>query len=211
MVWSQAIAWDVVLKAALVFSLGALSPGPSLAVVIRNTVIGGRLRGIACAVGHGVGFGIYAMAVVVGISVVIDSGGVLHSTLQLLGAALLVWLGIQMLREMPEQRSEDPDEAGSEARGFAEGFLIAFLNPKIAVFLVAVLSQVVEPGMGIATEVAIGLVGGVIDMSWYVLVASVLSGSSMLIWMRRNAHLVHRSIGCVLIGLALLLALGEIL
>ena len=207
----QAIVWGSVIKAALVISIGAMSPGPSLAIVVRNTALGGRLRGMACAVGHGVGFGIYAMAVVVGFSLLIANGGALHMLLQWTGAALLVWLGFQMLRSEELELDGAHEPEGGGRRGFAEGVLIAFFNPKIAVFLVAVLSQVIQPGMGIATQVVIGLVGGFVDTMWYVIVACALSGSSILIWVRANAHMVNRSIGCLLIGLALLLVLGELL
>ena len=43
---------------ATVFMLGAMSPGPSLAVVLRNTMIGGRRQGVMTGIGHGIGFGI---------------------------------------------------------------------------------------------------------------------------------------------------------
>ena len=45
---------------ASVFTLGAMSPGPSLAVVLRNTMVGGRSQGVSTGIGHGLGFGIYA-------------------------------------------------------------------------------------------------------------------------------------------------------
>ena len=45
---------------AVVFMLGAMSPGPSLAVILSNTISGGRRQGIATGLGHGIGFGIYA-------------------------------------------------------------------------------------------------------------------------------------------------------
>ena len=53
-------AWEAILAASTVFFLGAISPGPSLLMVIRNTIVGGRRRGVMCAVGHGIGFGLYA-------------------------------------------------------------------------------------------------------------------------------------------------------
>ena len=59
--------------AALMFILGATSPGPSLAVVLRNTMIGGRARGLACAVGHGIGFGFYAISVVFGLVIIMEN------------------------------------------------------------------------------------------------------------------------------------------
>ena len=56
-------AW---LALSVVFVLGAMSPGPSLAVVLRNTMAGGRNQGVATGIGHGIGFGIYAFAAAAG-------------------------------------------------------------------------------------------------------------------------------------------------
>ena len=49
----EPVGWEVLLAAGTVFMLGAMSPGPSLMVVLRNTMIGGRRQGVMCAVGHG--------------------------------------------------------------------------------------------------------------------------------------------------------------
>ena len=51
-----------------VLIVGAISPGPSLAILIRNTLEGGKKRGVACGVGHGIGFGIYAFIAIAGIA-----------------------------------------------------------------------------------------------------------------------------------------------
>ena len=56
----EELAWEAILAAGTFFFLGAISPGPSVMVVIRNTIVGGRSQGVACAIGHGIGFGIYA-------------------------------------------------------------------------------------------------------------------------------------------------------
>ena len=53
---------------ATVFVLGAMSPGPSLAVVLRNTMVGGRRQGVMTGIGHGIGFGIYAFLAAAGIA-----------------------------------------------------------------------------------------------------------------------------------------------
>jgi threonine/homoserine/homoserine lactone efflux protein len=63
--------WDILLAAGVVLSLGAISPGPSLMVVLRNTMMGGRRQGVACALGHGLGFGVYAGLAVFGLIVLL--------------------------------------------------------------------------------------------------------------------------------------------
>ena len=97
-----------------------------------------------------------------------------------------------------------------EARGFLEGFSIAFFNPKIALFLVAVLAQVLESGMSLETKLVIGFIGMAIDMAWYVLVAVFLTGTPLLDWLRSNGSIVNRLTAVVLWGFASTVMVGVI-
>jgi threonine/homoserine/homoserine lactone efflux protein len=181
------------------FILGATSPGPSLAVVLRNTMIGGRSRGLACAVGHGIGFGFYAVSVVFGLVAIMDSNPNLFTLMQILGGLFLLYLGIEIIR------SEEKEIQHSEGKreGFVEGFFIAFLNPKIAVFMLAVLSSVLDPSMSSDTKWIIAGMGMTIDTVWYVLVALILSNSSMLTKIENNQRLLNQITGVLMIGLAI--------
>ena len=79
-----------------VFTLGAISLGPSLMVVLRNTTTGGRRQGVMCALGHGLGFGMYAGLAVFGLIVLLEEAPTVFTGLQLIGCALLVWYGVSM-------------------------------------------------------------------------------------------------------------------
>ena len=83
-----------------------------------------------------------------------------------------------------------------------DGFLIAFLNPKIAVFLVALLSQFVRPEAPLSEKLGIAALTASIDMVWYVLVAVALSHSVILDGLRQRAVMVDRVFGVVLLLLA---------
>jgi len=185
--------------AAVMFILGATSPGPSLAVVLRNTMIGGRSRGLACAVGHGIGFGFYAVSVVFGLVAIMDSNPNMFTLMQIIGGLFLLYLGIEIIR------SEEKEIQHSEGKreGFVEGFFIAFLNPKIAVFMLAVLSSVLDPSMSSDTKWIIAGMGMTIDTVWYVLVALILSNSSMLTKIESNQRLLNQITGVLMIGLAI--------
>ncbi|MBT5391872.1 MAG: LysE family translocator [Euryarchaeota archaeon] len=189
----EAIAWEVILAAGFFFVLGAVSPGPSLIIVLRNTLIGGRRQGVACALGHGVGFGIYAGSAVFGLILLLENAPSVFLVLQLIGIALLIWYGILMwTADINALQDIDIESNSKERQGFGEGFAIAFFNPKIALFLVAVLAQVLKPGMGIETKLAIGLLGMTIDMGWYVIVAVALTGTPALETLRAKGNLVYR-------------------
>ena len=200
-------AWEAILAASTVFFLGAISPGPSLLMVIRNTIVGGRRRGVMCAVGHGIGFGLYAGVAIFGLIVLLEEAPQVFVGLQWIGIVLLIWYGWLMWAHISEETEADLE---GEARGFLEGFSIAFFNPKIALFLVAVLAQVLESGMSLETKLVIGFIGMAIDMAWYVLVAVFLTGTPLLDWLRANGSIVNRLTAAVLWAFAATVMFGVI-
>jgi threonine/homoserine/homoserine lactone efflux protein len=195
------IAMEALLAAGTVFFLGAISPGPSLIVVLRNTMLGGRRQGVACAFGHGIGFGIYAIAAVFGLVILLDKNPQVFQILQLIGILLLVYYGWKMWHAIIKEKIDEAvilKSINQQRQGFIEGFSIAFFNPKIALFLVAVLAQVLKPGMTIETKIAVGLLGMFIDTTWYLIVALALTGTPVLDTLRNNALIVNRVTAVVL-------------
>lgn len=193
------IAWPAIIAASVLFTLGATSPGPSLIVVIRNTLLGGRMRGIACAIGHGFGFGIYCAVAVFGLVLMIESMPELFTIMQFVAAMLLLWMAYSLFTTKYEEETFD----NVKLKGFSEGFLIAFLNPKIAIFLLAVLSSVLEQGMNFETKLALGLLGLTIDTVWYLIIAISLSSDMMIQRMQAQRQNLNRITGIVMILMAL--------
>ena len=189
----EGLAWEAIFAAGTFFFLGAISPGPSVMVVIRNTIVGGRSQGVACAIGHGIGFGIYAGSAVFGLIVLLENAPDVFLILQLIGIGLLIWYGYLMWNDdVNLDDKSEIDDSKIRRQGFIEGFSIAFFNPKIALFLVAVLAQVLEPGMGMGTKLAIGLLGMSIDMGWYLIVALALTGTGAVEWLRSKGQMIYR-------------------
>ena len=191
------------LALSIVCAMGAMSPGPSLAVVLRNTISGGRLQGIMTGIGHGIGFGLYALIAVTGLSALLLAHDSTFLFLQWSGALVLLWLSYNMLTYIPLNANESHEISGR--KGFIEGFLISFLNPKILVFLVAVFSQFIDPEMNQMERIIMAILAGLIDTIWYVLVAAVLAGTPLIDTLRSNSVIIDRVIGLVLFFLALAL------
>ena len=194
---------------SLVCAMGAMSPGPSLAVVLRNTISGGRTQGVMTGIGHGIGFGIYAMIAVTGLSAILIADETKFDLLQWAGVVVLLWLSYNMLTYQPSGNPEEHQSSGR--RGFVEGFMISFLNPKILVFLVAVFSQFIDPQMTDTDRVTMAVIAGIIDTTWYVLVAAVLSGTTVIDKLRENSTIVDRMIGSVLLILAMVLVVKSLI
>ena len=195
--------FTALLGMSFVCALGAMSPGPSLAVVLRNTISGGRTQGVLTGIGHGIGFTIYAFLAVTGLSVILIANESAFTLLQLSGAIILLWLSYNMLTYQLSGELEEHQSSGRQ--GFIEGFMISFLNPKILVFLVAVFSQFIDPNMTFSDRIIMATMAGLIDTIWYVLVATFLAGTSIIDKLRANSTLVDRIIGSVLLLLALII------
>ena len=195
-----------ILALSFVCAIGAMSPGPSLAVVLRNTISGGRLQGIMTGIGHGLGFGLYALVAVTGLSALLLANESIFLLLQWSGALVLFWLSYNMLINASSNVNEGYEISGR--KGFTEGFLISFLNPKILVFLVAVFSQFIDPEMSQTEKLVMAILAGLIDTIWYVLVAAVFAGTPLIDTLRSNSVFIDRTIGFVLFLLALVLIAG---
>ena len=191
---------------SLVCALGAISPGPSLAVVVRNTVSGGRAHGVMTGIGHGVGLGIYALIAVMGLSSLLLANDRIFNTLQWVGAAMLYGIAFNMLREKKEEHRND--ENVEKSRGFVDGFIISFFNPKILVFFVALFSQFIDYQMNNFDRLIMALIAGIIDTMWYVLVAVILAGTPLINLLKANSKQIDRLTGIILVITASLLVVG---
>ena len=197
------------IKSLLVLSficaMGAISPGPSLAVVIRNTITGGRLQGVMTGIGHGIGLGIYAFIAVLGLSSLILRNELIFNTMQWMGVFLLLWLSYNMFTNEPPVPTKE--HKVSSRRGFIEGFMISFLNPKILVFFVAIFSQFITNDLSFYDRTVMAILAGIIDTAWYVFVALMLAGTPFIDRIRVNADIIDRTIGIVLLIFAFVLIL----
>lgn len=194
----------------LAFALASLGlmliPGPSVLFVIGRSVALGRIGGLLSVVGNAAGALVIAVAVALGVGVIVEQSVVLFTAIKIVGALYLMFLGIQAIRhrnDVSHNRAlvRRPRSAG---RMLAEGFVVGVSNPKTIVFLVAVLPQFVSyPRGGIplqlatlgAVFVAIALVS---DSVWALVAGSVRE------WFARSPRRIGRlgaTGGVMMIGL----------
>lgn len=198
------------LSLAAICAMGAMSPGPSLALVLRHTLGGGRFTGVTAAVFHAFGVGFYALLTVWGLGAIIAGFPLLFQLITWFGAAYLAWLGVKALRAGKAGALEPNAIVTSRGQAAKEGVLVALGNPKLILFFVALLSQFVTPEMSGVAKAIIVLTAMIIDGGWYVLVAVVLSHSQILPWLQRRAHWINRITGILLIALALRVVAGPL-
>ena len=191
------------LSLAAVCLLGAMSPGPSMAVVLDAALRGGRGAGITAAVAHGIGVGLYGLLTVTGLAVVVTRSPALFVGIQLAGAAYLVYLGVKALQSSASVQHAGASPGAYRGSAPASGFLVAFLNPKLAVFMLALFAQFLRPEAPPAEKALMAATVWFTDTLWYLFIALLLSHPVFYERLRDRAQLIDRSFGVILILLAL--------
>ncbi|GAB2923295.1 LysE family translocator [Nonomuraea fastidiosa] len=191
-----------------VVMLGAMSPGPDFAVVVRRSAVSGRVHGMAAAAGIALGVFAWVVAAATGVAALLAASAAAFTVVKVVGAAYLLYLGIRSLRAAWRGGGTlqlDVADAGGRGPGaaFMEGFLTNVLNPKAALFFVALVPQFLGAGVPVAALSAVALVGTV---AWFLVVANVV-GALRKLFARPN---VRRAIdgltGIALVALGLKLA-----
>ncbi|SDN57302.1 Threonine/homoserine/homoserine lactone efflux protein [Halomonas shengliensis] len=198
------------LSLVAVCAMGAMSPGPSLAMVLRHTLGGGRAPGMVAGLSHALGVGFYALLTVWGLGALIVRQPLLYQAVTWCGAAYLAWLGVRALRAGRGGALQAGGTSTTRRQAARDGMLVALGNPKLILFFIALLSQFVTPGMSLAGQALIVLTAMVIDGAWYVLVALGLSHSRVLPWLQAHAHWINRATGALLLALAVRVVAGPL-
>lgn len=181
-----------------------LTPGPDMALVLRNTLRGGRPAGQRTIAGIAVGLLGWATASALGVAAVLAASATVFTVLKLAGAAYLVYLGIQALRALrrgEEVRTDAPTRAGSP---FRQGLVTNLLNPKLAVLFTTLLPQFISPDdPAVAKSVLLAAIFVAIGLTWlvtYTYIVSLVAHSRLF---RRATEALS---GVVLIALGVRLA-----
>jgi len=189
-----------------------VTPGPDTALVTKNALIHGRSAGLATSFGVAAGLLVWTIASALGIAAVLHASATAYETVKLIGAAYLVLLGIQALRNAGRYAGDHHrGPAGSRGvdarRGFRQGLVSNLANPKVAVFFTSLVPQFI--GHGSHVLVPFLLLGGLFVamtlawMSGYALMAAKAGG---LLTRPRVKAALDRVTGLVLVALGLRLA-----
>jgi threonine/homoserine/homoserine lactone efflux protein len=187
------------------------TPGQDTALLVRNTLSGGRSSGIATAGGVTLGIAIWAVAASAGLAaLLLQASEPVFETLKLAGAAYLAYLGAQSLRRALARGERGHAPSGSSAlspgRAFRQGLLSNLGNPKIAVFFAGMLPQFVPQGSAsFAILLALGLLFCAMGLAWLTVYAVAVARLRTLL-----AGRVRRALdavtGVVLVALGVRLA-----
>ena len=184
--------------------MGAMSPGPSLAVVLKHSLHGGMKNGMLAALSHGIGVGFYACASLLGLGALMTQLPILYQVLVYGGAAYLAYLGIRILLARPSSQTLHVEKAKPSPRAaLQDGFAIAFLNPKLAVFFLALFSQFIDPeNLTFQVGLIMCLTVFVLDTGWYLLVALLTEISKKRFGFTKANPWFEKLLGVIFIALS---------
>ena len=192
-----------IFQVTIVCFMGAMSPGPSVAVIIHNTITKNRFNGIITSIGHGLGIFIYALLAVLGLDLVIKNYYEFFIGFQILGSCLLILIGLNtIISAKKEKNLKIKNEKLISKNSFFQGFFIAFLNPKILVFFTALFSQFININANILDKTILILIPGIIDTLWYIFVSIVVSLYAINNFIYGNKIIIERITGSLLIIIA---------
>jgi threonine/homoserine/homoserine lactone efflux protein len=186
-----------------------MSPGPSLAMVVRHSLAGGRANGVAAAWSHASGIAIYALITLVGLATLMHSSPLLFRTISLIGAAYLAYLGFLAISSKGGIAAKlESGQAVSIRQSSREAFLVSLTSPKIMLFFIALFSQFIDVGSAMSSRSLVVATPFVVDGLWYTFITLMISSSLFLERLRRRAKLIDCVTGMVLIALALKVVVG---
>jgi threonine/homoserine/homoserine lactone efflux protein len=199
--------------AAIAFLLVA-SPGPNLFLLLKNAPVLGVQTGLLNTAGICIAILCHATLSLLGVSAIVLASATAFSLLKFLGAAYLVYLGIMALRDAwfgvgihhKLDTAAEPKPT-SIARGIAEGWFTNILNPKPAMFYLAIFPQFIDPGSHmIAQGLSLGALHALIAACWYGLVVLAMDQVRALLRRPAVARGIKGTTGVLLIGVGARLA-----
>lgn len=166
-------------------------PGPAVVYVVGRSIGQGRSAGVISVLGIATGSLVHVVAAAIGISAILASSAVAFSIVKYAGAAYLVFLGVRKILGHDRSVAEGAPRE-SLKRIYVRGVVVNVLNPKTALFFLALLPQFVDPTKGLVAVqmIALGLIFagmGVITDGSYALLASGIGD-----WLRRRPAFLRR-------------------
>jgi threonine/homoserine/homoserine lactone efflux protein len=189
-----------------VSALVICTPGQDTALTVRNTLSGGRTSGLATAAGVALGQAVWTVAASLGIAALIAASEPAFLALKLVGAAYLVFLGLQTLWAAISRRGGRTIATGRRVErraAFRQGLLSNLGNPKMAAFFTSLLPQF---GEGFAVLLGLGLVFSLMTLAWLSGYAFAVAKTSAFLLRPVVRRALDAITGAVLVAFGLRLA-----
>ena len=187
--------------------LGAMSPGPSMAVVINNAIFKGRYNGVLTAIGHGIGIVVYATLAVLGLGLIVKNNIFIFNSLKILSIIFLIFIGVKSILNK-EKSNFNRIDIKEKTFSFLQGFSIAILNPKILVWFIAIYSQFMSINNKLIFNIYLVSIAGIVDACWYIVLTLTITTSPVLNFFQTKENIIQKIQGFFFITLGLCLMIN---
>jgi threonine/homoserine/homoserine lactone efflux protein len=198
-----------VLTLAGIILLAAMTPGPDFLIVLRSVMTGGRRAGMAAALGIATGLLCWGAVTSLGIAGLLAASAVAFTVVKLVGAAYLVFLGVQALlaarRGYPKELDTGKEKA--TARGaFAAGLVTNLFNPKVAVFFLALWPQLLPDHASFVQMATMAAVAAAAPLTWFLVLANIVMALRRFLVAARVRRTLDAVMGGVLVAIGVRIA-----
>ncbi len=189
---------------ALIHFFAVLSPGPDLAIVIKNSVHEGRRAGLLTSIGIGVGVAVHVMYALLGVGLFLSNHPTYLSVIKYFGVCYLLYLGVNLIFSKPKTYQEKNDQqdvisAGKNFAFFKKGFIVNVLNPKATLFFLAIFTSLLSLETPMAIQVMYGFYLCLATMIWFALMSLFFSKKAIRYKFLSIGHWFDRIMGMILI------------
>lgn len=174
-------SWETLLAFATVTILVAYFPGPALLYTAAQTIAHGRRAGLMAMLGIHLGCYLHVFAAAFGLSAVFKHVPELYLAVKLAGAIYLVWLGIGMIRSRLAAGSGPVAPPKTVKRALLDSFIVEVLNPKVALFFIALLPQFVDPAASLPVWAQFLILGTVVNFAFSSADLVTVYGASLVV------------------------------
>lgn len=190
-----------------VYVFAIVSPGPNFILVINSALSGSRRTGLLTALGVATGSGLFGLAGLLGIIVLVQSLPNFAVLSRLIGGGYLVWLGIDMIRRSrcdhgaAMNRKPVTVSSGSAVSIWRTGLFTNLTNPKAWAFYIALFTVVISPGFQLWHKALLNLSMFVISLGWYGFVAYTISSPRFRPAFQKIQPYIQFILGVLLLGI----------
>jgi len=204
------------LLVAGVHLLAVASPGPDFAIVFQSSVRRGRAVALWTSFGIGTGIFFHAGYSILGIGILLKNYPQFFEILRYAGAIYLAFLGVKAIfskagkNENNAEENSELDTSNRSRSAFLTGLLVNLLNPKVALFFIALFTVGVSQETPLGVKIFYGVWMALMTMAWFSAVSFFFTWEKLREKFLRNGHWFDRAMGALLLILAARLALSEI-
>lgn len=199
--------WLNIISVLVVFTMAIISPGPNFIMVVNTALSDSRRAGVFTSLGVATGSGLFALAGMLGLILIINSLPYFSFVVPIVGGSYLVWLGYSMIRNSrkpvtPQVVSEQHESIATHPMtAYQTGLLTNLTNPKAWAFYFSLFTLVMTPDTPLWAKASLNLSMFIISFAWYATVAILITDRRIRPMFVRVQPLIQSLLGIILIWL----------